>query len=153
MYTPLSFTRTFLVLLVVGGIGACSTLHTYSNVVGENLFITQDVRSGTARLDVYSGESLCNVSYQGTVELSDKRVSIGLSGKTIYLDFNFQSGSYFTGYKNNSYGVYLIPRAGFHYEAAVSYVDNMYGVTLYEQDAQGGGRRKFQRIEPACNSK
>lgn len=145
------FFRAVLLAFVASIISACSSTHSYTNANPENLLITTDIRSGAARLHVYDLDEKCNAGYQGTVELSDQKMKVGLpTNKASYLVFNFYGGSMFTGRSSTSYYTYLIPRAGYHYEAAVNYVDNMYGATIYEQDARGGGRHKVPRMEPPC---
>jgi hypothetical protein len=104
-------------------------------------------------MDVYGVDSKCEASYQGTVDLSDKKVSTGIpANKLSYLVFYFRGGSYFTGYHGTSYAIYLTPRPGYRYDATASYADGMYGATIYEQDARGGGRRKIP-FEHACASR
>jgi hypothetical protein len=122
-----SFYRAILFVLVAGALSVCSSMHDYTNRVPKNMTIKPDVRTGSARLHVYDVDIACNMSYQGTVELSGQKVNIGVAvGKLSYFDFNFSSSSIFTGRHSTSYGMYLTPRAGFHYDAAASYADDMY---------------------------
>lgn len=118
------------------------------------MFITTDVRSGSAQMHVYGIDNACKLSYQGTVDLADKKVNVALpTDKPLYLAFEFYGGSYFTGRTSASYDMYLTLRAGDHYEAAVNYIDDMYGATIHEQSAHGGGRHQLARNVPACASK
>lgn len=149
MSNVISF-RATLLLLAAGLASACSSLHPYQSSAPDNMNISVDVRSGSARVDVYSADKPCDVSYQGTVDLSDKKVKIGIpANRMSYLVFSFEGGSYFTGYHTTSTAIYLTPRAGYRYEAAVSYADAMYSATIYEQDAHGA-RREIPRLKPAC---
>jgi len=130
-------------------------MHDYTSSTPENLAITPDVRSGSAYLHVYDVDNTCNLTYQGTVELSSSKVKVGLPvNKLSYLDFNFSDSSIFTGSHSTSYGTYLTPRAGYHYDVVASYIDKMYGATIYEQDQYSGARHVVPHIAPkACASK
>lgn len=154
MPSLISFCRVALLVPVACALSACSSTHAYTSKPPENMSIKPDVRTGSARLHVYDVDNKCNMNYQGTVELSEK-VRIGLPvNKLSYLDFNFSDTSLFTGSHSTSYGMYLTPRAGYHYDAVVSYVDEMYGATVHEQDTHGGARHEVPSIVPkACASK
>lgn len=155
MPTLITFFRAALLVLVAGLASACSSIHDYSNSKPENLTLKPDVRSGSARLHIYDVDNACNAKYQGTVELGSAKVKVGLpANKLSYLDFNFSDSSIFTGSHSISSGMYLTPRAGYQYEAVVSYIDKMYSAAIYEQDMHGGARHEVPRIEPkACASK
>lgn len=131
---------------------ACSSMHDYANSAPENLILKPDVRSGSAYLHVYDVDSKCNATYQGTVALSGSKVKVGVPiNKLSYLDFNFADSSFFTGSYSVSSGVYLTPRSGYQYDAVVSYIDNMYSATIYEQSMHGGTRHEVPNIVPkAC---
>lgn len=150
MSTRIFFYKAALTIFVACMASACSSLHPYRSSVPENLDISTDVHSVSATMDVYSTDNPCEASYQGAVDLSEKKIKAGIpANKLSRLVFNFKGVSYFTGYHSTSYSIYLTPRAGYHYEAVVSYADAMYASTIYEQDAHGG-RRKIPRTEPAC---
>ncbi len=146
--------RVALLALIAGMASGCSSTHPYASSTPENMTITTDVRSGTANLDVYSVEAPCKTNYEGTVDLSDAKLRIGVpANKLICLEFNFDGGNYFTGYRHTYYRMYLTPRAGYHYDTAVSYVDAMYGATIYEVDGHGGRRQLHYAEPPACAEK
>jgi hypothetical protein len=106
-------------------------------------------------MHVYEVDNTCNMSYRGTVDLDVRKAKVGIPvNKPSYLVFNFTDSSLFTGDRSVSYDMYLTPRAAYHYDIAVSYVDSMYGATIHEQDSHGGGRREMPRAVPkACGSK
>lgn len=149
------FYRTALLIFVAGIASACSSTHDYTNIKPENMIFKTDVRSGSARLHVYDVGNACNLIYQGTVELSSSKMKLGIPvNKLSYLEINFSDSSIFTGSHSTSSGAYLSPRAGYQYETAVSYIDRMYSVTIYEQDLHGGARHEVTSIAPkACASK
>jgi len=154
MSNGVSFRRAAMLAVVAGIVAGCSSLHPFKSGAPENMAITTDARSVSVQMDVYSVDSKCEASYQGTVDLSDKKVRTGIpANKLSYLVFYFGGGSYFTGYHSTSYAIYLTPRPGYHYDATASYADGMYGATIYERDAHGGGRRKIPFIEHACASR
>lgn len=151
----ISFYRAVLLVLTAGAASACSSIHPYMNSAPENLTIKPDVRTGSARMHVYEIDNACNASYRGTVELNNLKVKVGIPvNKPSYLVFNFSDSSLFTGSSSVSYDLYLNPKTGYHYEAAVSYADSMYGATIHEQDSRGGARRETPRFVPkACAAK
>ena len=155
MTTTILFCRAALLVLVAGIASACSSTHDYTNSKPENLILKPDVRSGSARLHVYDVGNTCNLIYQGTVELSGSKVKVGIPvNKLSYLEINFSDSSIFIGSHSTFSGVYLSPRDGYQYETAVSYIDRMYSVTIYEQDMHGGARHEVTSIAPkACASK
>lgn len=153
MLTQASFYKATLIALVIGMACACSSMVPYKNSSPANMTISTDVRRGAAQLHVYGVDTACNMNYQGTVDLSGQNVKIALpTNKPIILVIDFTTNSLFTGSSRNSYSTYLTLRTGYHYEALVSYVDNMYGATLYEQETHGG-KRKIPHANLPCASK
>ncbi len=140
---------------LLAALTACSGMHAYKQTAPDTMLITTDIRSGSARMHIYEMNGPCNSEYQGTVDLPDSdKTKVGIPvGKPSALQFAFYGGSaYFMGTHSISYETYLTPRAGYHYEIQVSYVEKMYNATVYELDTHGG-RRKVPRVEPECNSK
>lgn len=144
-----------MLVLVAGMASACSSTHSYTNSTPENMVISPDVRKGSARMHVYDVGNACDLKYQGTVELSDSKLKVGIPVNTLsYLDFNFSDSSIFAGSHSTSYGMYLTPRAGSQYDATVSYIDGMYYAKINEQESLGGARREVPRVVPkACTPK
>jgi hypothetical protein len=142
--------RVALAVLILGLLGACSSIRPYANSMPENMRVEADVRSGSAQLHVYDMDSACNVTYQGTVDLSGRKAGVGLPvNRPSYLVFEFYDKSIFTGSRSTSYELYLAPRAGARYLATASYVDNMYDAAIYELDGHGG-RHPAARIDSPC---
>jgi hypothetical protein len=151
----LTLARRAATACIVTLLTACSSMHAYEQTAPDNMLVTTDIRSGSARMHIYETDGHCTENYLGTVDLPDNgKTKLGTpAGKPIALAFDFYGGSaYFTGAHSISYDTYLTPRAGHHYEIQVSYVDKMYGATVYEQDGHGG-RHKVARVEPECSSK
>lgn len=137
-----SLSRVAALALVAGVVAGCSSLHSFKSSGPENMNITTDAHSVSVRMDVYSVDAKCEASYEGTVDLSEHKVSTGIpASKLAYLAFFFSGGNYFTGYHSTNYGMYLTPRPGYRYEADVSYADSMYGVTILEVDGHGARRK------------
>jgi hypothetical protein len=139
---------------VLAMLSACSSMHAYKQTAPDNMLVTTDIRSGSAQMHIYETDGHCAENYLGTVDLPDNgKLNLGTpAGKPVLLAFDFYGSSFFTGAHSISYETYLTPRPGHHYEMQVSYVDKMYGATIYEQDGHGG-RHKVARIEPECKSK
>lgn len=134
-------------------LAACSTTSPFVNKGPENLRIVTDVRSGSASVDVYAAGDPCHPDYLGTVNLEGNSTTAGLPvGKRILMEVVFQGGNYFTGYHSSSYPIYFTPRAGLHYEARVSNIDDMYGAELMVVSARGV-RHKVPSYEPHCPAK
>ncbi len=135
-------------------LAGCSGIHAYKQTAPDNMLITTDVKSGSATMHIYEMKDPCNSEYQGTVDLPDSdKTKLGIpAGKPVALEFVFYGRSFFTGGHSISYDTYLTPRAGYHYEIQVSYIDKMYSATVYEYDTHGG-RHKVPRVEPQCNSR
>lgn len=144
-----------LLVLVAGMASSCSSMRDYTNSSPENLIVKPDIHSDSASMHVYAVDRQCNARYQGTVKLRNTRIKIGIPiNKQSYLEFVFANASFFSGSHSISSGVYLTPRAGYQYEATVSYIDKMYSVSIYEHDAHGGARREISHFVPkACNEK
>ena len=149
------FCRAVSLFLVVFVASACSSMHGYANNKPENLTLKPDIRSGFAQLHVYDIDNACNAIYRGTVKLTNVKMMVGIPVNSLsYLEFSFSDSSVFSGSHSTSSGVYLIPRAGYQYDAVISYIDKMYSSTIYEQDIDGGARSEIQKIVPkACVSK
>lgn len=141
-------------VFATGMIVACSSTHPYSNNSPENLSFKIDIRKGTAWLNVYEVDNACATKYMGTVELEGSRVKVAIPiNKPSYLQFSFANSSLLSGNGSTSYGMYLTSRAGYQYDATVSYVDDMYTMMLYEKNS-GGVRRDITRVVPtACSAK
>ncbi|MDX1406370.1 MAG: hypothetical protein R3192_17695 [Woeseiaceae bacterium] len=142
-------------LLLVG----CSGLKPYRSSHEKNLFITTDTEQGffsgvDAALDIYSMRTECDVDYQGTVELSNSRVEVGLpQGVPAWLVFRFESSAFFSNTRSSmGYDVALYPEYGQVYDVNVSYHDNIYNVEVAERRRGGSDAERLMvgMVERAC---
>lgn len=123
--------------LIVG----CSGLKTYRSDNQKNLYInTQtDARgwfSGVdASLDIYRIQGDCELDYQGTVELRNSRVEVGVpAGEPAFLAFRFESSAFLANsHSSMSYDLTLNPLVGYIYDVGVTYRDNIYNVEVQER--------------------
>ena len=121
-------------------IAGCSGLKSYRSDYQKNLYInTQTDASGwfsgvDASLDIYRLQGDCDMHYQGTVELGDVRVEVGVpTGEPAYLVFRFESSAFLANSRSSmSYDVTLNPRVGHVYDVSVKYHDNIYNVGVQE---------------------
>jgi hypothetical protein len=153
--TTISFFKTFLIIFIIGAVSACSSTSPYTSSSPDNLSIKTEIRKGTAWMNVYEVNNACATKYMGTVDLEGAKVKVAIPiNKPSYLLFTFADASLFAGSSRSSYGIYLTTRAGYQYDATVSYVDDMYTLMIHEQNTRGGDRREITRIVPtACASK
>ena len=152
------FTGLFLALAFLAG---CSGIKAYRDAPVKNLVVRSDVDSGSmfssmrAGLDVYRVETGCRTQYEGTVRLDRPSVEVGLpSDRLSYLVFTFEGSSFLGGSSSaTSAGMLLKPRAGYRYEAAVSYREDIYDVVIRELDPRRGASREIpHRDLEACNN-
>lgn len=121
-------------------LAGCSGLKPYRSDHEKNLFITTDTEKGwfssvAAALDVYSMRNDCNVDYQGTVNLDQSMVQVGLpQGVPAYLVFRFDSSAFLSNTQSSmGYDVALYLEFGQVYDVNVSYHDNVYNVEVAER--------------------
>lgn len=90
-------------------------------------------------VDIYRVNTLCQINYEGTVNLNSKVARIGIPlSKPSYLVFNFASSSFLANSSGSiSYDTLLTPRAGYTYDVETSYVDDLYNVTIFERGKRG----------------
>lgn len=131
------FAALILLLFVTG----CSGLFPYKNDLNKNLAVKTRTDSGSlfsgvkARVDIYSVDSSCNVTYRGTVDLKYSEVDIGLPpGEPNYLNFVFSSSNFFANTNSSTgFDLYFKVRPGYQYLAEASYIDGIYDVILKEK--------------------
>src|SRR5688572_12530771 len=130
------------VLLAASLYSGCSGLKTYPDTVPKNLLIRTETSSGSlfskvrAALHVHRVDANCQTEYQGTIQLRDSAVEVGLPVDRVSLMAFVFTSSATLGGSSSSVRVeaLLKPRAGYTYQANLSYVDSMYGVILREID-------------------
>ena len=95
---------------------------------------------------MYSLDPDCGADYEGTIELSPSTVSVGLpADRPSYLVFRFSSASFLAGSSSvTRYDTVFTPRQGRHYDAVVSYVDDIYNVTIREQASTTSAARVIE---------
>lgn len=143
--------RVVVLVLFAELISSCSGLRPYVSNYENNLHIsTRTEASGfpsnvDAAVDVYRVDSDCARQYQGTVDLRNSSVAVGLLPNTpSYLAFTFKSFSFFANsHGTMSYDTVLVARVGYEYNVSVSYRDNIYNVTIRERHSTGGESREL----------
>jgi hypothetical protein len=141
------------VLLAASLLSGCSGLKTYPDTVPKNLLIRTETSSGSffskvrAALHVHRVDANCQTEYQGTIQLGDSAVEVGLPVDRVSLMAFVFTSSATLGGSSSSVRVeaLLKPRAGYTYQANLSYVDSMYGVILREIDPRRSSSREVER--------
>ena len=144
--------RTLLAFAAVALAAACSGLKTYSNDAPKNVHVaTQTDRGVRAALHVHELNGDCATRYEGTVALDRPALDVGVpAGRPSYLVVSFDSSSFMGGSRATSVGTLLTPRAGFEYELAVRYKQDIYDVALREIDRKGVRRELARRPLARC---
>ncbi len=144
--------RIVVLILFAGLITSCSGLRPYVSDYEKNLYITTRTEANgfltsvDAAVDIYSVNSDCARQYQGTVDLRKTSVAVGLLPNTpSYLSFTFASSAFLANsHGTMSYDTVLEPRDGYVYDIGVSYIDNIYNVTIRERHPTGGESRELR---------
>ena len=146
-------------LLTVSLLAGCSGIKTYSNTLDKNLHIQTETDSGSffssvrAAVDIYRVDTQCKIEYEGTIQLKEASVDIGIPPERMSrLAFIFASSSFFGGTRGQiSYDTLLEPRAGYRYEIKVRYQDDIYNVTVHEtRPGESKSREVGRRALSAC---
>lgn len=140
---------------LVALLGGCSSLRPYPSVTPENVVVKSALESGSilssmrGSVHIHELDASCHSSYVGTVKLDRPSVALGLPAeRASYLVFAFDGSSFLGGTSSStSAGTVLKPRAGYRYEFAVTYKDNIYNVVLRESDPRRGASREVPRQE------
>ena len=127
-------------LLLVGFLVGCSGIKSYPNTLAKNLHIQTETDSGSffssvrAAVNIYRVDARCQLEYQGTVDLDESSVAVGIpSDRSSYLVFDFASSSFLANSRSSiSYETLLEPVAGYNYDIEVSYIDDIYNVEIRE---------------------
>ena len=143
--TLLAFTACALLL------SGCSGIFPYQNHLEKNLSVRTKTDSGSlftsikARVDVYTVDDACQLTYQGSVDLDRKEVPIGLpQNRKAYLDFIFSHSGFLSSRKGSTgFDVYFTTRHGFEYVAEAHYTEGIYDVVLKERKK---GRKKMREL-------
>ena len=141
------------VLLAASLLSGCSGLKTYPDTAPKNLLIRTETSSGSwfskvgAAVHVHRVDASCHTEYQGTVQLGEPSVELGLPVDRVSLvAFVFTSSATLGGSSRSIRVEHLLkPRAGHTYQASLSYKDSMYQVVLREIDPRRGSSREIER--------
>lgn len=127
-------------LFIVGLVAGCSGIKPYPNMLEKNVQIRTTTETGSTfskirvAIDIYRVDAQCKLEYQGSVNLDQPLIAVGLPpDRLTYLVFSF-TNSTFLGGAGSTIGqqTLLKPRAGNSYDIAVSYKDDMYNVVIRE---------------------
>lgn len=155
--------KAFVVLSICTAslLAGCFGIKTYPNTLDKNLHVHTATNSGSwfsrvrAAVDIHRVRENCVLDYEGTVQLADPKIDIGIPPhRWSYLVFVFDSSSFFGNRSGTiTYETLLKPRAGSQYEVAVSYRDDMYHVEIREAlPNQSTGREIEQLALSTCRS-
>lgn len=142
-------------------LAGCFGSKTYPNTLDRNLHVHTATDSGSwfshlrAAVDIHRVGEDCALGYEGTVQLTDPKIDIGIPPhRWSYLVFVFDSSS-FLGNRNGTitYETLLKPRSNYHYDVAVRYRDEMYHVEIRETPPDQSAGRELDRLAfSACRS-
>lgn len=144
--------KTFPVLVALALTAGCSGLKTYPNDAPKNLRVaTQLDRGVRTALHVHEVRGPCETRYEGTVALDQPAVEVGVPAqRPSYVVVSFDTSSFLGGNRGTSVGTVITPRAGYRYELAVRYKQDMYDVALREVDRKGASRELPRRGLNGC---
>ena len=136
------------VFFLVVTLGGCSGIKTYPNNLEKNLQLRTQVESGSAfsklraSMSVFEVDAQCQTEYQGTVDLDEPSVPVGIPpGRWSYLVFDFSSSGFLSSRSTSvASGALLKPQAGSRYDIDVSYRDDIYNVTIRSIRSDGTAR-------------
>lgn len=135
-----------------GVLAGCSSLKSYPNAGERNLEVRTRTESGSmfssvrAAVHVHRVDTGCRLEYQGTVDLDRSPVRVAIPvDRSSYLVFTFASSSFPGGSRSTiSQETTFRPRAGYRYDAEVTYRNDTYHVVLRELSAQPGAARELE---------
>jgi len=147
--------RLYAALLAAGLLAGCSGIKTYPDTAPRNLRIHAAISKVQAALHVHRVDAGCQTEYQGTVRLDKPSIEVGVpAGRSSLMAFTFSSSSFLGGSSSSiRYETLLTPRAGYTYDVKVSYLDDIYSVTVREIDPRGSSSREIERRDlRACKA-
>jgi len=139
--------RLYAMLLAAGLLAGCSGAKTYPDAFPKNMHVRTETSKARAELHIHRVDANCLTEYQGTVQLDKPSVEVGIpAGRQSLVAFTFSSSSFLTGSSSSvRYDTLLTPRAGYTYDVKVSYLDNIYNVTVREVDPRRSSNREIER--------
>lgn len=144
-----------------GLLAGCFGVKTYPNKLDKNLHVQSVTESGSwfsrvrTAVDIHRVGKDCAIDYEGTVQLTEPTMNIGIPpDRWSHLVFVFASSSFWANRSGTiTYETLLKPRPHHHYAVAVSYKNDMYHVAIRETPPN---RSTGHEIEPltlsACRS-
>jgi hypothetical protein len=142
-------------------VAGCSGITPYPNGLSKNLSVRTVTDSGTwlshvrAAVNIHHVSEHCSSRYEGTVQLGEALVEIGLPpDRWSYLVFVFDTAS-FLGNRSGiiTYETLMRPASSYRYEAAVTYKNDIYNVTIREFPSNRSKSRELDRVPfSACRS-
>ena len=119
---------------------ACSGIKRYDNSPSKNLYVRTATDSGSwfsrvrTAVDIHRVSAKCAIEYEGTVQLTEPTIEIGIPpDRWSHLVFVFATSSFFTNRSGTTrYETLLKPRPHYRYDVAVSYRNDMYSVAIRE---------------------
>jgi len=164
MVNPLDICRIAFIGLLISTaslLAGCFGGKTYPNTLDKNLHVHTITDSGSwfsrvrAAVDIHGVGGDCALDYEGTVQLTDPKIDIGIPPhRWSYLVFAFGSFSFFANRSGTiTYETLLKARPNYHYEVAVRYRDDMYHVGIRETLPNQSTGREIEPLElSACRS-
>jgi hypothetical protein len=139
-------------LVTVSLLAGCLGIKPYPNSMDKNLHIQTKIDSGSffskvrAAVDIYRVDADCKTEYEGTIQLNDPSVDVGIpSQRLTYLVFVFSSSSFLASSSSTvTHDTLLKPRDGYKYEIKVSYIDDIYNVAIQETHPRKPGSRDIE---------
>ena len=135
-------------------IAGCSGINPYPNGLDKNLSVHTVTDSGAwfsrirAAVDIHRVSENCTLDYEGTVQLGDPSIEIGLPPhRWSYLVFVFDTSS-FLGNRSGriTYETLIQPLPSYRYEADVSYKNDIYHVRIRESSPNRSKSRELDRV-------
>lgn len=132
-------------------LAGCSGIKTYANLPDHNLHVQTAADSGSifssvrAAVDIHRVSAGCTTDYEGTVQLSRPLTDIGIPpNRWSRLVFVFAGYSFWSNRSGTiTYETLVKPRAGYHYQAMVTYKDDLYNVALRETHPNSSASREI----------
>lgn len=138
-------TQAIALLVATVLFSGCAGITPYKADLPHNFKINTKTESVKATLHIYSVNAQCHTDYQGSIGLENESIELGLPvGKPSYLVVNFSSSSFWSNSRSQmSHDTFLPARNGYRYELNISYIDDIYNVTLYEVNRRTGNKREL----------
>lgn len=135
--------RALAALIGALALGGCAGGRPYPDDASpKNLSIRTASPDARAVLGVHSVDARCRPEYLGYVSLDKPAVAVGIPAERwSYLVFEFSSSRFLGSSRSRmSKETLFKPRAGYRYDADVSYRNDIYNVVIREQGPRGAPR-------------